>query len=1026
MENLYIVVGFLFNLSLVHSDLVLTPSPAALPKDLNWLPESLRNTSFEGAPSNGQASLLEVRHHLEQEPPVSAIFTQLENSVAVPTTRCCEDVVNAFKEDFAGNSATFTEKLGYIKQPERLGAQNCLRGIANAYLNPPEISIVKESVDLHFGAIWLWNKIATYLLTDRDVPAISKRFFSGVPPPIYPGDTVKLFESETTILHKKEYLVASVQPDNHVDITSGGDIMTVPRERLLLTISAKHVGIADRALKNELVDMADDDPSLLADIEEVFKATGIGENYEQSQRSKDPRFLLAAMKKSETFHFLNFVNAIRELPGMETRRIQSRPSGLYKDDPSKMSTIYTATDAVKAYELLQLIRGHTVLENCKPLTHKNLYGTANELVSRMLENAKFEAMNLHNHDVLYAVLENQCRTTAFFVFPQASDHHNIIVPKCVKAWEGMRTDWSQLASFEAPANLSIHSLQVLCLALGQLAPGYLRECNARCMSSVFKRNIWFDKSRVKRKVIGKDHLMAGDVTRFSTFYSEGDLTYLDLVGGQAWRMAMVYLVNAPDPVHIGHEAQHLLSLVSFLNTEKGKPVVGMPTIEGFGLPNVQLLALKIATDLRHHASIAGANLQRRAEMRKAAQGSVVFSSFFRLLSCRLDDDAEWLHKRFLPFASLAIRIALFLRVEVEEQSRKGWYAAVQVFGLGGFNDKAFRKVAGKMEGIAKKFIEKFMGGFEHKATGKLEKITNRIKKFFKRKRKTAATDVTTLHRIGHIFAKLMLFMWTIGGKRQFDSQSSVDKNFYLARMYQALTILNHGENPVKPIINAIKVACKKTQSLVRHDNWDLLARKNAKIGSFADELGVAAAWGFATGSNFSELLEAGHALAEACKDQGSLDLTDQHTSYRILLEHHQCMKLQYQARRFLKLALRNVMKPPEEIVNQLFLFIKQIHAIHDDEKVLFEAYLKWQRNRQAPSVISEWNASIDVFKCSWHTSKGRQDTLLSTIIPHSGKSTATGLAFGSETCSANTNGSLDMQQEQQDVLSTAANGQAWF
>ncbi|KAL8447010.1 hypothetical protein Emag_004482 [Eimeria magna] len=388
IENLCFLVGFLFNLGLVHSDLVLGPSPAALPKGLNRLPESLHKALFEDPPINEQASLLEVRRHLEHGPSMSPIFTQLEDSVAVPTTRCCADVVNAFKKDFAGDSAAFTKKLTQLKQPERLGVRNCLRSIADSHLSTPEISIVKESVDLHFGAVWLWTKIATYLVTASDVPAISKRFFS------------------------------------------------------------EHVAIADRALKNELADMADDDPSLLADIEDVFKAAGIVESYEQSQRSKDPRFLLAAMKKSEAFHFLNFVNAIRELPGMETRGIKSRPSGLYKDDPSKMSTIYTASDAIKAYEMLQLIRGHTVLENCKPLTHKNLYGSANELVSRMLENAKFEAMNLQNHDVLYAVLENQCRTTAFFVFPQTSDQHNIVVPQCVKAWEGMRTDWSQLGTEE--------------------------------------------------------------------------------------------------------------------------------------------------------------------------------------------------------------------------------------------------------------------------------------------------------------------------------------------------------------------------------------------------------------------------------------------------------------------------------------------------------------------------------------------------------------------------------------------------
>ena len=152
----------------------------------------------------------------------------------------------------------------------------------------------------------------------------------------------------------------------------------------------------------------------------------------------------------------------------------------------------------------------------------------------------------------------------------------------------------------------------------------------------------------------------GAVTRFTTFYGEDALTYLDLVGGQSWRMARAHVKSAYNTADIGREAEHLSCLADFLTTDLGQPVKGTTGTNGLGLPHLQLLALRIATDLRHHASIAGANLQTSKNQRKAAKGSMAFSSFFRLLSCRIDEDVESLHKVFGPFASLAIRIGALI------------------------------------------------------------------------------------------------------------------------------------------------------------------------------------------------------------------------------------------------------------------------------------------------------------------------------------------------------------------------------
>lgn len=65
---------------------------------------------------------------------------------------------------------------------------------------------------------------------------------------------------------------------------------------------AVYVVIADKVLRNELKGMVDNDPSLLADIEEICRHTGVLEAFQKTKKNGDPRYLLEAMKTSEAFH----------------------------------------------------------------------------------------------------------------------------------------------------------------------------------------------------------------------------------------------------------------------------------------------------------------------------------------------------------------------------------------------------------------------------------------------------------------------------------------------------------------------------------------------------------------------------------------------------------------------------------------------------------------------------------------------------------------------------------------------------
>ncbi|XP_026189752.1 uncharacterized protein LOC34619083 [Cyclospora cayetanensis] len=849
----------------------------------------------------------------------------------------CEDIFKKFEEDFNANKHQFNTMLETMKNDHSLEEKSCLKTVVHpegSFLNDPELSTVKSSVELHFGAIWMWDKIARILLKSR------------IPPPLGIGDTVKLLQDGSTIMMRGEYTVTGVQNDE-VSIEKEGERLTVPRDRLILTIQDRHVMIADKVLRNEIKNLNEDDPSLLEDMEEVFRLAGITEAFRKTQRTNDPRHLQSAMRASELFH-------CTELPGIEARQIQKPSKRIYKPDPSELSSIYTARAAVQAYELLQLIRGYTALEGCRPLTHKSLYGTANELVFRMIENARFEVLDMEGQDILYAVLENQCRTTAAFTFPGNRPEWTTVIPKCLKVWEQARRDWSQL---------------------GQVAPGYLEGCDERCMKKVLGRNFWFDKSRVKRRSIGKDFIIAGDALRFAMYYAAETLPYLDLVGGQTWRLGRIFDNVAPVLADIGKEADLLLCLGDLLTTEAGQTVQRAPGMTGFGLPHPQLLALYTATDLRHHASIAGGNLKNSKKLRKAAKGSMSFTAFFKVLSCHINDDAEALHKVFGPFASLAIRIALFLRIEIEEQGRSGWKDAVKVFSVGSFDKKLYRKVVQRMTHNAGKFITKFMEGFGYEITGKIRKIKKRIKELFKRKPKANAETAKVQHSVGHSFAKLILLMWVSGSKHQLTSTTNRSDTFYNARLYQALTILNHGVDPMELITKDIKHECKRTKN-VAHKYWALL-RKSSTISRLADELGAAMAYGFLHGQSYSKLSDAGRSLGPACRGQTSLDLLQNDAEYLQIVQLYQCMELQRQAVAVLKLALGKIRMPPADIIRRLFSFLKQIRAIRKEgAKGLFEAYLRWVKEGEASTEVNKWNDSIEMFECSWHSSQSEQDAMV--------------------------------------------------
>ncbi|CDJ66439.1 hypothetical protein, conserved [Eimeria necatrix] len=541
------------------------------------------------------------------------------------------------------------------------------------------------------------------------------------------------------------------------------------------------------------------------------------------------------------------------------------------------------------------------------------------------------------------------------------------------------------------------------------------------MEGVLKRDYPSGGRHAKRKSIGRDSIIAGDVARITMFSAFDILPYLDLVGGQIWRLA--HLFNAKATIaSIEEEFEVLSCVVDALTKDVVDGLHVDTTMAGFGLPHLQLLALNVATDLRHHASVVGANLKSSKKLRTAAKGSKEFSAFFRLLSCHVDGDTEALHAQFGPFASLAIRIALFLRVEVEEHANKGWKDAISVFTGKVFNRKLYEKVVRQMRTNATKFIEKFMGEFSYVPTGKLQNAKKRVKRLFKRKRKTNARAFKHKidHKVGHIFAKLMLMMWTNGSKHQIDSgPTKVDSTFRLARQFQTYTILNHGMDPIRPITDQIKKSCKGTK-VIKHKHWSLLSRAKGKMSGLVNEVETSLAYGLITGHTLSAISEAGRELAAACHEKAPLDLTTRGTKYRLIAELHQCMELRGQAVRFLKLALKNVKSPPEEVTARLFTFLKQILAIRGkDAKTLYKVFLRWQKEGESSREVNQWNDNMDMLNCSWHSSQEEQNHILSEAGKRIDKEAIDEVTAVSQiqTCLESHSARLDLQQAQVNIFS---------
>ncbi|CDJ34666.1 uncharacterized protein EMH_0091870 [Eimeria mitis] len=284
-----------------------------------------------------------------------------------------------------------------------------------------------------------------------------------------------------------------------------------------------------------------------------------------------------------------------------------------------------------------------------------------------------------------------------------------------------------------------------------------------------------------------------------------------------------------------------------------------------------------------------------------------------------------------------------------------------------------------------------MGGFGHNATGKIEKVKKRIRRIFKRRSREKVSENTVHHKVGHDFAKLILVMWANGSQHHIDlPPSKVEEAFRRARQYQTLTIFNHGMDPMTTITKDIKAGCKDT-SVVRHKYWSLLDKDKTKISKIADELGLGLVYGFATGKTYSQLSESGRELADACKGKSKLDLLSQGTKYRGMMELHQCMKLRGLGVRFLRIALKNVKTPTADVTGILFSFLKKILAIRkEDAKGLYKAYLQWEEQNHMLAEAGKL--------------KERDATAEDSA------------SLELQSCRANANDVLDLQQTQADVL----------
>ncbi|CDJ49732.1 hypothetical protein, conserved [Eimeria brunetti] len=396
--------------------------------------------------------------------------------------------------------------------------------------------------------------------------------------------------------------------------------------------------------------------------------------------------------------------------------------------------------------------------------------------------------------------------------------------------------------------------------------------------------------------------------------------------------------------------------------------------------NPMLFAMDVLTNLRGYISDSGAGLESAEKQRKMAKGSDVFCVMYKCFSCGFG--GELLPPMFVPYASLALQVGTFLRVELEESKAVPFEKIVHTMGDGVFNTKEHGTAVKHLKKKAARFLEIFtpcmaeveasdllMLSPQTKSRLSLARRLNKALKRAKGKRQRANGEMCEISGEHQQLTRLLVVWWVLGRSSsestQEISQSLQDTaaTFRGARMAFAFLLFNNGHDQAKLAMEIAKAGCKNNKFVVP-PNWTLGSKKGNRASSeipFKDIskdindsfMYLESSLGSRGVSDWLLPLRGAQQLANACGQQSVVQLADllSTDAGSLILMSHQCIKLQGV----------NALKITEGSAGLSQAFGR--YASSSDEA-----------DQQA--VLAQWNGDFPNVECPWKQNKRAQEAMI--------------------------------------------------
>ncbi|CDI74181.1 hypothetical protein, conserved [Eimeria praecox] len=902
---------------------------------------------------------------------------------------------------------------------------------------------------------------------------------NGIPLPPAPGSSVKILDD---FLHASEPVFTVQAVEGQTALLDGME-NAVGVAKLISAPNPVEVGFVDTALNGSWHTVEKEDPDMFARLLDFATQSGYGETLETGRKTGNFGGLLHSLKeKSSVFGIVVGTRLMLGAP------IPQYPSGRkahkkWKDISAKYS-IFTAVEAMKMLEVLQIVLLQHALPGCLPLNAVSLMMQPSLLLARLLD--RFMAGSPLMGPVGQQLTDNPVNRA--YLISTASPIQDVgqnaqLRSQCAA---GVFAELGLNAA--AVEKLSCHSHwrreQGMKGRHGLLPPGSLSSCNSDCLIKASLRNGWANKETEKhRKAYRlKPHdARIGDALRMATFYSPDEILELDKKVAAAWLAAKLLLdasreqtksispsipsdaeleagpssLMEPKP-HRAESGESRLSPIavhtlSSSGTESGSllqdarklpakspghtptsqdphafVVGGSVNINATNiiataslckllletdLTNPMLFASSVLTNLRGYVNDAGAGLDNTETQRKLAKRSDVFSAMYKCLSCGLG--GELLPPLFAPYASTALQVGAFLRVEVEESKALPWERIVQTMGDGVFTTRAYASGVKHLEKKAAHFLEMFTPCMAEvaeasdllmlsQATKSTSKFASRLKKALnraKRRRRRANEGMCEMSGELQQLVRLLVVWWVLGPSSSESAQGmpqsfeNTAATFKSARLVFAFLIFNNGHDQAKVAMELVTAACKNRKFVVP-PGWALGSRKGSKASrevSFKDiSKDISASLMYLESSlgsrGISEWLmplTAAQQLADICALHPVVELADllSTDAGSMILMGHQCIKLQDEGIKLISGVLGKRSKTEDEGYSHVLLqFLKGINAWRATKGFagLSQAFGRYASSSEGDqqAVLTEWNEDFPNVECPWKKNKRAQKAMI--------------------------------------------------